>query len=141
MWPCKNVAHIQVLVTYFFPTTPMKLKLGIQLGGRLLIATHFDQSNYLANQKQGAVNKYGWTVFIRLVQGSSSCAFFQSHCSLSSESTGFGSCTSSKISLLSAHGDAQRQTLDIIRYYVLDGKKMWMMFWASWCHWWVQAGG
>ncbi len=50
----------------------MKLKLVIQLGGRLLIATHLDQSNYLANQKQGAVNKYGWTVFIGLVQGSSS---------------------------------------------------------------------
>jgi hypothetical protein len=50
----------------------MKLKLGIQLGGRLLIAIHLDQSNYLANQKQGAVNKFGWTVFIRLAQGSSS---------------------------------------------------------------------
>jgi hypothetical protein len=30
----------------------MKLKLGLQIGGRLLIATHLDQSNYLANQQQ-----------------------------------------------------------------------------------------
>jgi len=26
--------------------------LGLQIGGRLLIATHLDQSNYLANQQQ-----------------------------------------------------------------------------------------
>jgi hypothetical protein len=29
----------------------VKLKLGVQVGGRLLIATHLDQSNYLPNQK------------------------------------------------------------------------------------------
>jgi hypothetical protein len=29
----------------------MKLKLGLQIGGKLLIATHQDQSNYLANQQ------------------------------------------------------------------------------------------
>ncbi len=40
------------LVLYFFPTPPIKLKLGLQIGGRLLIATHLDQSNYLANQQQ-----------------------------------------------------------------------------------------
>jgi hypothetical protein len=45
--------------------------MGVQIGGRLLIATHLDQSNYLANQKQGAVNKYDLTVFIKLSQGSS----------------------------------------------------------------------
>jgi hypothetical protein len=37
------------LVIYFFPTPPIKLKLGLQIGGRLLIATHQDQSNYLAD--------------------------------------------------------------------------------------------
>jgi hypothetical protein len=63
--------HIQVLVTNFFPTPPIKWKLGLQVGGRLLLATHLDQSNYLANQKQGAVNKYDLTVFIRLFQSSS----------------------------------------------------------------------
>jgi hypothetical protein len=79
MW---NISHIQVLVTYFFPTTSIKLKLGLKICGRLLIATHLDQSNYLDNQKQGAVNKYDLTVLIRLLQGSESCAFFQGHNSL-----------------------------------------------------------
>jgi hypothetical protein len=65
MWPCKNISYIQVLIIYFFPTPPIKLKL------RLLIATHLDQSNYLTNQKQGAVNKFDLTVFIRLFQDSS----------------------------------------------------------------------
>jgi hypothetical protein len=36
-----------------------------------LIVTQLDQSNYLANQKQGAVNKYKFTVFMRHFQGSS----------------------------------------------------------------------
>jgi hypothetical protein len=40
------------LVTFFFPTPPIKLKLGLQIGGRLLIATHLDKSNYVANQQQ-----------------------------------------------------------------------------------------
>jgi hypothetical protein len=82
MWPWKNISHIQVLVTYCFPTLPIKLKLGLQIGGRLLMATHLDQWNYLANQKQGTVNKYDLTVFIRLFQGSESCTFFQGHRSL-----------------------------------------------------------
>ncbi len=71
IWPWENISHIQVLLTYFFPTPPISLKMGVQIGGRLLIATHLDQSNYLANQKQGAVNKYDLTVFIKLSQGSS----------------------------------------------------------------------
>jgi hypothetical protein len=54
-----------------FPTPPTKLKLGLQIDGRLLIATHLDKSNYLTSQKQGSVNKYDLTVFIRLFQGSS----------------------------------------------------------------------
>jgi hypothetical protein len=49
------------LITKFFRTPPIKLKLGLQVGSRLLRATHLDQSNYLTNQKQGAVN-YDWTV-------------------------------------------------------------------------------
>jgi hypothetical protein len=41
------------LVIYFFSTPTVKLKLGMQLGGRsLLTATHLDQSNYLTNQQQ-----------------------------------------------------------------------------------------
>jgi hypothetical protein len=34
---------------YLFPSPPMKLKLGLQIGERLLIATHLDQSNHPAN--------------------------------------------------------------------------------------------
>jgi hypothetical protein len=56
LWPCKIISR--VLITNFFPTPPIKLKLGLQVGSRLLISTHLDQSNYLTNRKQGAVNKY-----------------------------------------------------------------------------------
>jgi hypothetical protein len=54
--PKNNISHIQVLVTniFFLPTPPIKLKLGLQVGARLLIANHLDQSNYLPNQKQGS---------------------------------------------------------------------------------------
>jgi hypothetical protein len=54
----------------YFPTPPTKLKLGLQVGGRLLVATHSEQSNYLPNQKQGAVNEYDLTVFMTLFEGS-----------------------------------------------------------------------
>jgi hypothetical protein len=64
MWLCKSISHIQVLVIYFFPTPPIKLKLGLQ------IATHMYQSNYLANQKQGALNKYNLTIFCWTLTGS-----------------------------------------------------------------------
>ncbi len=86
MGPCKNISHIQVFVTNFLPTPSIKLKLGLQVGGRLLIATHLDQSNYPANQKQGAVHKYYLTVFIRLFQGSEGCGFFQGPSSLALDS-------------------------------------------------------
>jgi hypothetical protein len=59
--PCKNVSHIQLLVTNFFLMTPI----GIASRWELLIATHLDQSNYLPNQKQGAVNECDLCVFIR----------------------------------------------------------------------------
>jgi len=35
------------------------MKLALQIGGRLLIGTHLDELQYLGNQKQGPVNKYG----------------------------------------------------------------------------------
>jgi hypothetical protein len=107
MWPCKHFSHIQVLVPNFFPTLPRKLNPGGQVGRRLQIATHLDQSNYLANQKQGAVNKYNFIVFIRLFEGSESCLFFR----VSSGFTGFDWWASSKTScaggdILSIGGDA-----------------------------------
>jgi hypothetical protein len=80
MWPCKNVSHIPVLVIYFFPIRPIKLKLGLQIGGRLLIATHLDQSNYVDNHKLGVVNKYNLTTFSTLpglLEGPGRCAFFR----------------------------------------------------------------
>jgi hypothetical protein len=43
------------LVIYFFPTPPIKLKLVLQVGERLLIATHLDQSNYLSRQSTAVV--------------------------------------------------------------------------------------
>jgi hypothetical protein len=76
MWPWKNVSHIPVLV----PIQPIKLKLGLQIGGRLLIATHLDQSNYVDNHKPGVVNKYNLTAFSTLpglLEGPGRCAFFR----------------------------------------------------------------
>jgi hypothetical protein len=67
--PTKHISHIQVLVTDFFPTPPIKLKLGLQVGGRLVIATHWDQSNYLGNQKHGATHRYDLSVFITPLPG------------------------------------------------------------------------
>jgi hypothetical protein len=59
MGPCQSISHIQVLVTNFFPTQPIKLELGLQIGGRLLIQTHLDQSNYVPHQEEHrGVNEY-----------------------------------------------------------------------------------
>jgi hypothetical protein len=62
--------HIQVLVTYLhfsFSNLTHKTKTGTLQANRVVrdypIATHLDQSNYLANQKQGVVNKYDFTVY------------------------------------------------------------------------------
>ncbi len=63
---CKCILHVMMqkyfwhpsLVFYFSPTPPIKLKLGLHIGGRLLTANHLDQSEYLANQKQGVAVYY-----------------------------------------------------------------------------------
>ncbi len=39
-------------IIYFFLTPPIKIKLGLQIGRRLLIDTRLDQSNTLANRQQ-----------------------------------------------------------------------------------------
>jgi hypothetical protein len=41
------------------------------------MATHFEQSNYLPNQKQGTINRYDLTLFIRLFLGSSNFQGFR----------------------------------------------------------------
>jgi len=38
-------------VIYVFPMSPLKLKLGLQIGEKQLITTHLHHSNYLANQQ------------------------------------------------------------------------------------------
>jgi hypothetical protein len=77
MWPLKHISHIQVLDTNLFSNATHKTETASTIAGRLLRATHLDQSNYLTNKKQGLVNKYGVTVFNTLFQGSKSCAFLQ----------------------------------------------------------------
>jgi hypothetical protein len=52
IWPCKNISYGR----------------GLQVCERPLMVTHLDQSNYLANQKQGEGNKYNLTVFTGLFQ-------------------------------------------------------------------------
>jgi hypothetical protein len=47
----KYFSHPSVVI-YCFPTPHIKLKLQLQIGERLLIATHLNQSHYLANQQQ-----------------------------------------------------------------------------------------
>jgi hypothetical protein len=54
--PCSVCGLKTVLLTskilfYFSLTSPIKPKLGLQ-NGRLLIATHLDQSNHLGNQQK-----------------------------------------------------------------------------------------
>jgi len=66
MGPCKHIFDIHVFVIILLATTPIKVKLGLQV-----ITTPFDQSNSLPNQKQGEVTKYNLTVFIRQFQASS----------------------------------------------------------------------
>jgi hypothetical protein len=50
MWPCEYFSHPS-LVMYSFATPPIKLKLGQQSDGGLLITNHLDQSLWWANQK------------------------------------------------------------------------------------------
>jgi hypothetical protein len=47
MWLYKNICHIQVLVNKSFPTPPIKLKLGLLISARLLIATHWTNQTML----------------------------------------------------------------------------------------------
>jgi hypothetical protein len=46
------------LVIYFFPTLPIKLKIGLQVGGSLIIAKH------LVNQKQGEQSHHFYYTFL-----------------------------------------------------------------------------
>ncbi len=77
MWSCKNISHIQAFCyLLFFPTPPLKLKLGLQICERLLIATHLEQSN----PKQEAFHKYNLILYQtlpRLLDGPGSYPFWK----------------------------------------------------------------
>jgi hypothetical protein len=49
--PNATLEHDGKFSYLLFPTPPIKLKLGLQTRGTLLIATHLGQSNYLVNQQ------------------------------------------------------------------------------------------
>jgi hypothetical protein len=66
----------QSLVIYFCPTPHIKLKLGLQIGCRVLIANHLDQSLWLANQKQGAAVR-SYLLHCSLAGVRLCCAFYQ----------------------------------------------------------------
>jgi hypothetical protein len=48
----KYFSHTSLVFSFSFSTPPIKLKLVLVINARLLITTHLDQSNYLANQQQ-----------------------------------------------------------------------------------------
>jgi hypothetical protein len=54
---CKNVSHIQVwLFTYPFATLkPINLKLGLQIGRKLLIANHLDPAMEILDDVQESI--------------------------------------------------------------------------------------
>ncbi len=73
------------LLTFFFPTPPIKLKLGLQVGGRLTTNSNPLGSIKLSTQSETGSSKYNkiqTLVFIRLFQGSESCAFSEGPSSL-----------------------------------------------------------
>jgi hypothetical protein len=69
--------HLHGSFSYLlFQNPPIKLKCGLHRRGRLLIATHIDQSNYLANQKRKYSQlKHDLTLLIRLFEASESWAW------------------------------------------------------------------
>jgi hypothetical protein len=73
----KKKKHLHASSSYLlFQNPPIKLKCGLHRRGRLLIATHLDQSNYLANQKRKYSQlKHDLTLFIKLFQASESWAW------------------------------------------------------------------
>ncbi len=46
-------SHPSSVFFVFFPTAAIKLKLGLQIGGRILMATDVDGSNYVVNEQPG----------------------------------------------------------------------------------------
>jgi hypothetical protein len=73
--PTKDISHPS-LVIYFLPTSPIKPKRRLQIGGRLLILTHMDQSFWSVNQKQGGrVISYLWHFAVLCTSHSKMCKY------------------------------------------------------------------
>jgi hypothetical protein len=67
------------LVMYYFATPPIKLKLGQQIGGQLLIATHLDESLWWANEKhREPVRSYFYYTLLRLLPAMATYIIMQS---------------------------------------------------------------
>jgi hypothetical protein len=64
----KYIFHIQVLVTYLFSNPTHKTEIGTaeRIGGRLLIANHFDQSEILSSSQ---------IIFITLFSAGAQCCY------------------------------------------------------------------
>ncbi len=70
----ENIFLTSKFSSSLFSTPPLKLTLGVQIGGRLLIANHLDQSLWLANQGV-AVKSYVLYLFIAVRSYLLSCTF------------------------------------------------------------------
>jgi hypothetical protein len=96
----------------------------MQIGGRLLQATHLDKSNYLANHKHREANKSNLTVFIRLFQGHGSCACFQGHSSLLVDPLDMTAAALPRFPvqghILSTSGDALRYVLQKTTIFIVN---------------------
>jgi len=107
MWPCKHISHIQVFVINFCPTPPIKLKLGLQVRGRLLIANPLEPIKPSTQSETGSSQYIPFNCVYEtpggLLQGPERCAFSQGSQQSSSEFTGFDSWTSSKMSIARSH--------------------------------------
>ncbi len=97
---------------------------GLQIGGTLLIATLLDQSNYLANQKQGAFNKYDFIVFTRPWK---MYIFPGPQESSSGSNNGCNHCTPSTISSAGLHTEHQCRCSKLHVFRVVSD-------WAQSCH-------
>jgi len=75
----KSKNYIQVLVIYFFATSALKVKLGVQTRARQLIANHLDESLWLTNQKTREQQSHHiyYTLLSRRCGAELWCAYYQ----------------------------------------------------------------
>jgi len=74
------------LVMYYFATPPIKLKLGRQIGGELLIANHLDESLWWANQKHWVpVRSYLLHSFLQVHSAAAPCTSMATYVTMQSQ--------------------------------------------------------